>query len=353
MARAASRLAPSLLLALLAGCDTDLPRATEIVSMRVLGARLEVEGDEERSTPRPGERLRVTLATAYPTLEGDIEEASSMFIGCTAPDRFTGGVPVCQEIIEAAQSGADVADALPMIEGQRVRCSDIPAPRRREVPGTAVSLQCVSDEPVATFRIPEDFAAEGLLMLGVVCERGDPFIEPASPLLFGCEDADGGEVLRVQGILAVQQRTSDRNHNPSLDALSVLRENQPWEAPPDTLPAEMNCEGSTMRGDPTLHRVVPGEHRIKLRYEAAARELAEGEPENLELTVYTTFGEMERRFTLFDGSDDGGEDGLLEGEVGWDPPIDVPPGGQLVRFFITLRDQRGGFAITERALCLR
>ena len=99
---------------------------------------------------------------------------------------------------------------------------------------------------------------------------------------------------------------------------------------------------------------MPGAHRIVLRYEADARQQFDGEPEELEFTIYTTLGEMERRFTLFP-SDDQGENGVLESELDWDPPrpSDVPAAGQLVRFFITLRDQRGGFAMTERVLCLR
>lgn len=345
---------------LLAGCDTDLPRATEVVSMRVLGARLEVVGDETRTTPRPGEQLSVTLATVFPEVDRHLEDAQSLFIGCTAPDRFTGGVPICQEIIDAVVADEDVADALPMVEGERLRCSDLQPPRRAQE--GAVSLACISDEPSVVLDVPESFAADELLLLGVICERGDPFIEPLDPLLFGCADLGGGELVRVQGIFTVRQRESDENHNPDLDALSVLREGQPWAPAPADLPPEENCEGSVTGDDPALHRVVPGEHRITLRYRPDAREENEGEPENLELTVYTTLGEMERRFTLFEGDEMPDEEtGLLQDELNWEPPLILDPdpddrdviGSKLVRFFITLRDQRGGFAITERALCLR
>jgi hypothetical protein len=338
---------------LLAGCDSDLPLATEVISMRMLGARLEVIDAEERTTPKPGERLRVSMPIVFPTLERDVGELTSMIIGCTAPDRFTGGLPVCQELIDAALAGDEVADALPMIEGERLHCSDLSAPRRAQ--RDAVSLQCVNDAPVAVLDVPSGFDADALLMLGVVCERGDPYIEPLDPALFGCEDNDGGEIIRLQGFLTVQQRERDRNLNPSLDALTVLREGVEWLAPdPEMLPPEEGCADDVPEGDPALHSVVPGAHAITLRYDASEREEVEGEPEDLELTVYTTAGEMERRFTLFDGSDPG-EDGVLEGALEWDPPkpADIPTAGQLVRFFITIRDQRGGFALTERAVCVR
>jgi hypothetical protein len=343
----------------LAGCDTDLPRATEVISMRLLGARTEVEGDEARATPEPGERVAMHYATAFPTLGTDVSEMASMFIGCTAPDRFTGGLPICQELIDAALSGATVEGVLPMIDedDRKQSCRELPVPKFFEQRGTALSIQCSFEQPVATINVPSNFRAKSLLILGVVCERGDPFIEPLEPLLFGCDmvnGVDAGDALRVQGTIAVQQEAADENHNPSLDALTVEREDQPWDPSPprEDLPPERNCEGAVTGDDPALHRVVPGKHRITLSYDADAREEFEGEPEDLEITVYTTIGEMERRFTVFEGSDPG-ENGRLESELDWDPPTEVPGGGQLVRFFITLRDQRGGFAVTERALCLR
>jgi hypothetical protein len=307
MARALSTLM-TLVLApgLLAGCEGDLPRATEITSMRILGARLEVEGDETRTTPKPGERLRVSLPIVFPTLDADRDDMRSMFIGCTAPDRFTGGLPVCQEIIDAVLAGEDVANALPMLEQSTLSCSELLPPLRRTQRGN-VSLQCVNDAPVALFDVRDDFEADALLMLGVVCERGDPYIDAFDPLLFGCEFEDGesGEVLRVQGIMTVQQRAADENRNPSLDALTVLREGVDWEPfDPAEAPPERGCapSGSERERDPALHSVVPGAHEITLRYDAEAREQVEGEPEDLELTVYTTVGEMERRFTLFYGT---------------------------------------------------
>jgi len=47
--------------------------------------------------------------------------------------------------------------------------------------------------------------------------------------------------------------------------------------------------------------------------------------------------------------------GLLESRVTFQPPDadEVPRGGRVVRFFVTLRDQRGGFSLEHYALCVR
>ena len=360
--------------ALLAGCEVDLPQATEITHMRVLGARFEVVGDEERTTPKPGETLRVSMPVVFPTNTETTEDVETLLIGCTGPDRYTGGLPICQEFIDAAMAGGSLTGALPMVDlldcDRIERLPDFlknPEPEG-SLPG-ALSIRCVSGDPVAEVQIPEAFTAENFLFLGVVCERGRARISANDPLLFGCDDSDGGEVLRFNGNAPVQYEDEQENDNPSLapdlEPFLIEREGRTWEPfvpqAEDDMPPDEGCATYTRpsgdvdpKNDPQFHSVVSGAHRIVLKYRADARERFDGEPEPLQFTVYTTLGEMERRFTLF-ASDDEGEDGVLESELDWDPPrpSEVSRAGQLVRFFITLRDQRGGFALTERILCLR
>lgn len=335
----------------LVACESDLPQATEIARMRVLGARFEVEGDPERATPEPGERVRVSMPTVFPSVAQETTDVQSLVIGCTAPMRFTGSLPICQEFIDAVAAGEDPTASLPMID-DRLRCADLPVQR---VQIGAISLHCVTGEPQIELDVPADFAADQLLIRGVVCEHGTPFIDPVDPRLFGCEDEDA-EAILVHGTIAVQKDQADENYNPDIGALEVLREDVPWPAyDPATLPPEEGCaaRASADFSEP-VHAIVTGPHSIALRYAADARERAMGEPEDLEISVYTTAGEMERRFTLFEGSDRG-RGGVLESDLFWDPPkaSDLPRSGQLVRFFITLRDQRGGFAMTSRAVCVR
>ena len=62
--------------ALVLACADNLPKATEIVHMRVLGAKLEVVGDETgRATPKPGEQVKVSFDTVFPTQKGSTKNS--------------------------------------------------------------------------------------------------------------------------------------------------------------------------------------------------------------------------------------------------------------------------------------
>ena len=77
-----------------------------------------------------------------------------------------------------------------------------------------------------------------------------------------------------------------------------------------------------------------------------------GMPEDVEISLFATDGELEQRFVLFDELDTV-EDGKLVDTVTWTPPTDLDSGSRIVRFFFTVLDRRGGFDWTSRALCLR
>src|SRR4029079_12447870 len=111
---------------LLVGCADDLPKATEIVHMRVLGANLQAVNDEDdtRATPKPGERVRVSLATVFPSVAESHRFVHAALISCTAPDRYTGGIPVCQELIDLAESGQDLLDSPLANMAEFPPCSD-------------------------------------------------------------------------------------------------------------------------------------------------------------------------------------------------------------------------------------
>jgi hypothetical protein len=339
-----------------------LPKATLIERMRILGARLEVVGDEARATPEPGEQVRVTFSTAFPTLEGSTEEAETLLVGCTAPERFTGGLPVCQEFIDAIEQGQvdlDLAAAVPMFE-EKVTCARLRPTGRFDYRG--VSVRCLRGEPSISLPVRPDFDAEKLLFLGVVCQQGQAYVDASDPLIFGCEDNGEGEIFRVNGLVPVQRRASEQNLNPSLeDDLEITLNRRPW-LPFDRamLPPEDNCESRTSTDSLPIR--VGGDHRIRLSYDPDARDLVDGEPETVELSVHATAGEVERRFTLF-APDEEEQDGRLVGELDWTAPKPgdegpdgepiIAPGGRIVRFFITVRDQRGGYDVIERALCVK
>jgi hypothetical protein len=120
---------------------------------------------------------------------------------------------------------------------------------------------------------------------------------------------------------------------------------------------ETNCEDQA--GGPSLPKVDYLEHTLTLSYLASEREKVSGKPEDLEFSVYATSGTLERRFTIFPGTDPGKSDGkdkpkLLTNSLHWNPPDSKTLAGisKLVRFFVTVRDHRGGFAIMSRAACV-
>jgi len=372
---------------MLAGCVDDLPKATEIARMRILGAQLSVLGDETRTTPKPGETVHVALSTQFPSLENDRDAVQSLLITCTAPDRFTGGIPICQELIDVASApGASAGDiALPPGFDKRFACeSSFGTPVLDPV--SPISLHCQKGEQAFDLGVPPKYPAHELLFVGIVCERGAAVLDPALPGLFGCEDASA-EPIPFHGLVRVQHAPEDENHNPDMSALRLVREvTGLWEpVDPAALVPENEMCAQLVRAaahDPKLPWVI-GSMDFGLRYMAKARELVDGVPEELEFTVYATDGDIERRFTLFRSGDKGRElvdpdgnpvedaDGNpvreLHDSLRWKSPklkelsftpADPDAGteamgsdGKLVRVFVTLRDGRGGFGQTDYALC--
>jgi hypothetical protein len=178
------------------------------------------------------------------------------------------------------------------------------------------------------------------------------------------------------GTYPVQRDDDQINRNPDASLLSIEMEPFIEWRPIDaemlaTLPedcAAATATSGTMPADPLFPGVDVGLHELTLRYPAEERERVLSEPgepfENLEISVHATFGEIERQFTVFTDESDtvGAKRGevpidtdppWLEESVSWDPEDDVPVTGQLVRFFVTVRDQRGGFNMSTYAACVR
>ena len=273
----------------LSGCQEDLPKATEITHMRVLGTKLEVIGDETRSTPKPGESVTATFEAVFPSQKHGTEEVQAMLIACTAPERYTGGLPICQEFLDAAAGkvGGDVTKAInvasevrgtprdepemdvgaAMGRDQKLTCEDLPMPN---ILVGRLSIQCLRGDPIARFDVDPRFTAERMLFVGVVCEHGTAYLDPNDPLLFGCDDNDG-ETTRVNGLIPVQYSDADENRNPSIEddlTLILSTYTAPWLAPEGELPAADNCkddEQKDQQGPLTLPYADPGRHDIRPR----------------------------------------------------------------------------------------
>ncbi len=344
----------TLVLLTLAACDEDLPRATEIARMRLLGAKVEVVGDETRATPKPGEAIDLSFVSVHPTLAGTSANAQTLLVSCTQPTRYTGGLPVCQEFLDIALGGeVDAMGALGI--ASKLRCLDL-SEGVYEV-GT-VSIRCIDGDRSARIDVSPAFAGAEMLYRGVVCERGQAYIDPFDPSFFGCDDNDGESFL-VHGTVTIQHDANLENHNPDLDRAtfylgtpetSALGRAWPLLAT-DELPAEHDCvAASEAAGFPAQRN--DGDYKITVHYDPSARELVDGMPEDVEFSMFATAGELERRFVVFESMDEL-KDGVLEGTLNWTPPKEIEGRIQLVRFFFTVLDRRGGFDWTSRVLCLR
>jgi hypothetical protein len=346
----------ALCLALVFGCEDTLPRASEIKHMRVLGAVTELAGDATRSTPKPAETATVTWSMAYPDVAQDDSELASMFATCTAPTRFSGQ-PVCQELLDAAQ-GSNLTDVVAGAAGLRGQksCADMPDQRIEAGP---FSLTCVTGTPHSDVKVEPSYKAAAKLVQGIICRNGSPTLDVDDPTGVRCEPHKGVkasliESIPVYGTVPVQYKNSDLNQNPSLDAatFSFGESELSWPT--------LTFEESAVLADDCAAAAVDGQvlssngkdEQITIEYDAAARELHDKEPEALEFSTYVTIGELDRRFTVFASDAKPPLKSTLKWTISKEQRDKLGDKSQLVRFYFTVLDHRGGFAITRRELCL-
>lgn len=352
-------LAAALASALLVGCEDDLPKATLIEHMRILGARTEVIGDESRSTPRLGERATVSFAVTYPELEAGDDELSSLFWACTFPTTFAG-TPVCEELIEAAQAGID-----PSLDETSFSCEGFAG---APVQLGGITATCVDGTPRIEVPIEPDFAGPAKLIQGIVCRNGTPELDLQSPTLVRCDPDSGAsssevESIPVYGSVSVAREDGDENQNPSRDRIDLyLRVPNsgtpvPWPPSPPDQTLEQLAQACA---DGTIPRRDRFREFISIGYGP------DDEDEPMQFSTAATYGELSRRFTVIepeDRSDDppdeepvSDDDDIRPSEFAWSPTEDqrreLADEPQLVRFYISVLDGRGGFDVTNRELCV-
>jgi hypothetical protein len=339
-------------LASLFGCEDDLPKASLLSHMRVLGARTEVVGDEMRSTPRPGETARLTWTVAFPDYDTSQDELSSLFLVCTAPSRFTG-TPVCQEIVDVATGRGRPIGGL--FGSQPMGC-DVRPDSVQTVGG--IRLYCVSGRPELEVKIDRNVEADRLIQ-GVICRNGIPQFDLQNALGVSCVgkagvDPSEVEQIAVYGTIGISKDTEEENLNPDLGRMRLgLRAEKSsravaWNPTPAEQLPELIQDCSQADSSVVLSsNGYPGV--IELSYP----EDAESKDEDLVFSTYATYGDLSRRFTVIDaesGRDPDEPDQTWElSEDERDKSFGEP---KLVRFYFTVLDGRGGFDITTRELCV-
>jgi hypothetical protein len=339
------------------GCKNDLPRASNIDHMRVLGALTEVDGDTARTTPRPGETATLTWSMVYPDLTLDDSELESLFFSCTAPTHYSG-TPVCQELLDAAQ-GKNVMDLLDILAGSSAPdCAKNPDWSQDNGP---FSTTCVSGTPRAKLKVAADFKAGAKLSEGIICRNGTPRFDNKSPTGLSCKPHSGValhdvESVAVYGMTSIEYSADTANRNPSLDAASFLfgYGNAPWlptpESAGDTAELVADCSEAARKGEILSSNGQDELYTIK--YDASAREHYQGMPEALEFSSYVTAGEIDHRFVLFDSDAELPLSAQLHWSLSKEARDLLGDNNQLLRFYFTVIDHRGGFAATTRDLCV-
>ncbi|HEY6079006.1 MAG TPA: hypothetical protein VIW29_09400 [Polyangiaceae bacterium] len=282
---------------LLVGCDEPLKTVELIDEPRVLGARVEVEGEPERAAPEPGERARARFLLAAPE---PLAQLGFALLACPAAVR----------------------------QGARSECAG-------EAFASVVSDAGLAEEASLDFEVPAELDPSGrVLVRGVLCPDTSPSVDGA-----GCQA--GGAAKRVTLELDLS-RADDVNHNPTLEPEAILFDGEPWSELP---PAAGECAGLGY-----AEVEVGSAHTLEVALDAADRDALprpsklDPSRESLQLSHFTTDGDLSRAFESVAWD----SDALLR-RASWSAPAHTG----LVRFWLVLRDFRGGSDFVQRAVCVR
>lgn len=285
-------------------CDDPLEPVERIEDFRVLGARVEVDGEPSRAAPAPGETASVRWLVAAPEPEPAIGWA--LAVCAAAPMR--AGIPTC--------------DGSPF--------------------ATLVSPSPAPEAPRIDFTVPEtlDDDVSRLLVVGSICEGRVPTGAPEDS---ACPRGVAGTKVTFT---FDRFRSDDVNMNPSFAEPALTLDGDDW-APSTTTPP--SCESGEL---PTIAAGSSG-HRIDVHVAPDARDPLphenelDPEREGLLVAHFTTDGDLERAFSAI-----ADEDETTSISLTWGAPKSAPGSGAVVRFWFVVRDLRGGTDFTERAVCV-
>ena len=283
------------------GCDDALKDEALIQETRVLGARVEVAGDPQRSSPAPGESAHFELFVAAPG--GALNVAYALSLCGVSPTN--SGFPAC--------ASAPFA--------------------------TAFRAQPSSEAPALDFQVPADLnlaqAPHGFAS-GILCPDSEAVL-----------DADGGAQCASGAGNAVAFEfdfagPGQDNGNPQFQADSVSLDGLTWAngAPSDCaslsqVHAKTKHTLNVHMQDDDFDMLVP------LTSEDPTRE-------TLLLSQFSDAGTLAHTFASLDATTPAG----LSSDVSWDAPSATDASGTIARFYFVVRDSRGGEDFTTRALCV-
>ncbi|NNE20127.1 MAG: hypothetical protein HKN10_16795 [Myxococcales bacterium] len=328
-----------ILLCLLIACSESFLPASAVEDLRVIGARIDIEGAPGRANPSPDDDLQASIVVID---QGATPPLTWSLVACV-PTATRIGVPICGTLIDGCDGcvGPPPSDpfAFPVV--------------RFQVPSAQV-LDAVE--------------ATEVLLQGVVCGNGSPSAEALARIIAGetndlvpCEGPAILEGQPVEGRLItvqvpIERDPEDPNLNPEiLDDISL--NGSAWPPPyAESVPRDEPLTGCSA----ALEGLTEADR--------AKHPVAGSPPSSINLAVTSdslqSFTIDDRDFTeemqvswLADG---GGfevsfsfiTDPATSILTQWQPSSNVPEDGRLVRFNFVTRDGRGGLDRVERGLCL-
>ncbi len=351
--------------AVLTGCIEELPAISKVEDTRILGVRIDVPDDPGRAWVVPGETAEVSLLVVNPDLSHTSDETKMMLLGCT-PLPVGIGPPLCLELLQLTESfgaaGGEVTGPGAIEPLDRISCSQIEQ-AGAELSGLlsllGMELGCVVGEPRFELTVPAEATAAERLVRGVLCDRGEPFLDPSSQALFGCDLQQGGEEIPFAMTVPIQTGEQSNRH-PSLAGASIAVDGVEWPVATGEqllgyqiagVQGEQSFDCRAAADDGLILLVAKGTRTLRVEVSFADFEAFEedGEQlrEELRFAVYSTEGKLERDRSVVRAQDD-----PLAFDLQWETPGEVGEAGMLARFFFAVRDQRGGFDSTERTLCV-
>ncbi len=389
------------------GCAADLTEAWEVKEPRLMGARIEVDGDPDNPHPQFGQTFAVRQFLALPgPLATPLPQRYSFGLAICIGYKTDTGELICLTEQPLAPVVTPISDTEVLLAGLNLDLTQI----------DLTSLG-ITPEQLATLtldNLPEDLRnIDRLLLFGAWCVEGTVERVPGKTArddppsqLYRCVDNPQAAFPDVStftlSVLLDWGRPSDRNRNPqfacdpaapdSACALGVVREGEPqvggpfvlalpepqekgalrqvvpWPAHPD--PGSLPWDGCAQ--DPTLPQILAGSDKltIRARFDPGDREQFQQQIEQNGEPILRDRREaliLSHAISTKGGELDGDESRLDDEEVdaraeislsytapeqGHRPEDQIPENGRLVRFSFTLRDQRGGVDFTTRELCV-
>ena len=331
-----------ILLCLMVACSESFLPASAVDDLRVIGARIDVQGAAGRANPSPEDEVQASILVID---QGPLPALTWSFVACVpTPTRI--GVPICGALIEGCQGcvGPPPSDpfALPVLRFQVPSEEELDAVEAREV-----------------------------LLQGVVCGEGVPsadaileFLSGVSDDLAPCEDAEGepivdegersvGRFVTVQ--IPIERDAENPNLNPGIENVSLnegawpppYAEGVPREAPATGCSAALDALQPEDRAKHPVAGSPPSTIDLSVTPGSLQSFMIDGEDfvEEIQVSWLADGGSYEVAFSFI-------TDPASAVQTRWQPFSEVGDDGRLVRFSFVIRDGRGGLDRVERGLCV-